>query len=96
MLNPGFWKGRRVFLTGYTGFKGSWLSMWLNVLDVSSAEQIDVERLGIFWILNFSDGHHSLLDTTERAYMPFWSLREGARRLEECGLLTVSNDNVFE
>ena len=70
--------------------------MWLNVLDVSSAEQIDVEPLGVFWILNFSDGHHRLLDTAERANMRFWSLREGARRLEECGLLTVSNDNVFE
>ena len=28
-IDPGFWKGKRVFLTGHTGFKGSWLSMWL-------------------------------------------------------------------
>lgn len=27
-----FWKGKRVFLTGHTGFKGSWLSMWLHAL----------------------------------------------------------------
>jgi CDP-glucose 4,6-dehydratase len=32
MLNRAFWKGRRVFLTGHTGFKGSWLSLWLNSL----------------------------------------------------------------
>ena len=25
----GFWKGRRVFLTGHTGFKGGWLALWL-------------------------------------------------------------------
>jgi CDP-glucose 4,6-dehydratase len=32
MLNRSFWKGRRVFLTGHTGFKGSWLSIWLHTL----------------------------------------------------------------
>jgi len=32
MINSSFWKGRRVFLTGHTGFKGSWLSLWLNTL----------------------------------------------------------------
>ena len=29
MLNPLFWAGRSVLLTGHTGFKGSWLSLWL-------------------------------------------------------------------
>lgn len=29
-VNPEFWHGKRVFLTGHTGFKGSWLSLWLQ------------------------------------------------------------------
>jgi CDP-glucose 4,6-dehydratase len=33
LVNPGrFWAGRRVFLTGHTGFKGSWLALWLHAL----------------------------------------------------------------
>ena len=32
MPDRSFWKGRRVFLTGHTGFKGSWLSLWLDAL----------------------------------------------------------------
>lgn len=32
MLDRSFWKGRRVFVTGHTGFKGSWLSLWLQTL----------------------------------------------------------------
>lgn len=32
VIDPAFWKGRRVFLTGHTGFKGSWLSLWLQAL----------------------------------------------------------------
>jgi CDP-glucose 4,6-dehydratase len=29
LVKNGFWKGRRVFLTGHTGFKGGWLALWL-------------------------------------------------------------------
>lgn len=29
-IDPKFWFGKRVFLTGHTGFKGSWLSLWLQ------------------------------------------------------------------
>lgn len=39
LVNPGlvnpsenFWRGKRVLLTGHTGFKGSWLALWLHRL----------------------------------------------------------------
>jgi CDP-glucose 4,6-dehydratase len=32
-MNPTFWCGKRVFLTGHTGFKGSWLSLWLQSMN---------------------------------------------------------------
>ena len=32
MIENSFWQGKRVFVTGHTGFKGSWVCLWLNVL----------------------------------------------------------------
>lgn len=32
MLDKSFWQGKSVFLTGHTGFKGSWLTLWLDRL----------------------------------------------------------------
>lgn len=32
VIDSNFWKNRKVFLTGHTGFKGSWLSLWLKRL----------------------------------------------------------------
>jgi len=33
-VNPEFWRNKRVLLTGHTGFKGSWLSLWLQSMGV--------------------------------------------------------------
>ncbi|WP_049762617.1 CDP-glucose 4,6-dehydratase [Citrifermentans bemidjiense] len=32
LLDSCFWRGKKVFLTGHTGFKGGWLSLWLSML----------------------------------------------------------------
>jgi CDP-glucose 4,6-dehydratase len=34
MISNSFWQGKRVFLTGHTGFKGGWLSLWLQSMGV--------------------------------------------------------------
>jgi CDP-glucose 4,6-dehydratase len=32
LVNPGFWSRKRVLITGHSGFKGGWLSLWLDRL----------------------------------------------------------------
>ena len=32
VVDPQFWPGKKVFLTGHTGFKGSWLTVWLQAM----------------------------------------------------------------
>ena len=32
MINKKFWKNKKVLITGHTGFKGGWLSIWMNNL----------------------------------------------------------------
>ena len=34
-MNEAFWRDKRVLVTGHTGFKGSWLSLWLQKLGVN-------------------------------------------------------------
>ena len=42
-VDASFWKGKKVYLTGHTGFKGSWLSLWLqNVGALVKGYSLDV------------------------------------------------------
>lgn len=58
-----FWNGRRVFLTGHTGFKGSWLSLWLQQLgaDVSGYALPPPTTPSLFAAANVADGMTSVL-----------------------------------
>ena len=33
VMNIEFWKNKKVFVTGHTGFKGSWLCLWLQHME---------------------------------------------------------------
>lgn len=52
-----------------------------------------VEQLATLWVLNQSDGDHTLLDIAERANMPFAQIRDAAARLSEAGLLVESEES---
>jgi aminopeptidase-like protein len=41
----------------------------------------------MLWMLNLSDGRHSLLDIAERSTLPFDSLKKAADALTASGLL---------
>jgi aminopeptidase-like protein len=46
-------------------------------------------ELAMFWVLNLSDGQHSLLDIAERSKLAFPVVRAAAETLEAAGLLAL-------
>ena len=43
--------------------------------------------MALLWVLNLADGKHSLLETADRAGLPFAAIREAADALLDAGLL---------
>ena len=69
-MTADFWRGRRVFLTGHTGFKGSWLALWLQQAGAQvHGYSIDVPRPGLFDIAGVATGmaSHTLADVRDAA-----------------------------
>lgn len=44
-------------------------------------------QMALLWILNLTDGHHTLLDIAKKANMKFETIHRASGRLQECGLL---------
>ena len=61
-MNPSFWKGRQVFLTGHTGFKGAWLALWLHKLgaDVTAFSLAPPTQPNLFEAARVGDGITSI------------------------------------
>jgi CDP-glucose 4,6-dehydratase len=57
-MDPSFWKGKRVFLTGHSGFKGSWLSLMLQEFDaeITGFALAPPTNPNLFELANVADG----------------------------------------
>ncbi|AQR71518.1 CDP-glucose 4,6-dehydratase [Janthinobacterium sp. LM6] len=62
-MNPAFWQGKRVFLTGHTGFKGGWLSLWLQQLgaDVTGYALAAPTTPSLFEVADVARGMQSII-----------------------------------
>lgn len=60
-VDSSFWKGKKVYLTGHTGFKGSWLSLWLqNMGALVMGYSLDVNtKPALFSLAKVADGMQS-------------------------------------
>ncbi len=62
-MNISFWRGKKVFLTGHTGFKGSWLSLWLQQLgaEVTGYALSPPTDPSLFEVASVTEGMNSVI-----------------------------------
>ena len=71
-MKPEFWRGKRVFLTGHTGFKGSWMSLWLQSLGarVTGYALKPTTNPNLFDVANVAGGMRSVIgDVRDLQYL---------------------------
>jgi CDP-glucose 4,6-dehydratase len=79
-LTPGFWRARRVLLTGHTGFKGTWLALWLQSLgaEVTGFALPPAGERNLFELACAGDGMRSVFADIRDAAACAGALRECA------------------
>ena len=78
VINQNFWRGRRVFLTGHTGFKGAWLALWLQEMgaEVTGYALAPPTKPSLFDAANLSKDMHSIIGDIRDTETLTQSLRE--------------------
>lgn len=61
--DPAFWRGKRVLVTGHTGFKGAWLTLWLQALGatVTGFARAPDQSPALFDLTNCAKSCHSII-----------------------------------
>lgn len=77
-MNSQFWRDRRVFVTGHTGFFGGWLTLWLERLgaDVTGYSLAPPTRPNFFGAVGLSDGISSLTGDIRKLNVLSAAMRE--------------------
>ena len=71
-MQADFWNGKKVLITGHTGFKGSWLSLWLQMLgaNVVGYALKPPSTINLFKLANVAENMISITgDIREQAYL---------------------------
>lgn len=77
MVRRDFWAGRRVLITGHTGFKGSWLSMWLTHMgaEVTGMALAPETSPDLFSVAHASLGMTSIIGDIRDAELVFQTMQ---------------------
>jgi CDP-glucose 4,6-dehydratase len=78
VISKEFWRARRVFLTGHTGFKGSWLALWLQQLgaEVTGYSLAPPTQPNLFETANVARAMRSIIGDIRDAEFLKYSLSE--------------------
>lgn len=78
VVDPAFWASKRVFLTGHTGFKGSWASLWLQQMgaELTGFALAPPTDPSLFEVARVSEGMTSIIGDIRDVELLSRSLRE--------------------
>jgi aminopeptidase-like protein len=65
-----------------------------NLYRSTGGDAVGVEISARLWVLNLSDGKHSILDIAERSGIPFSAVCDAAELLCQNGLLSILHDSA--
>lgn len=80
VVTPSFWQGKRVFLTGHTGFKGSWLSLWLQQLgaEITGFSLLPPTDPSLFALAHVEQGMTSIIGDIRDSVSLLSAMRDAA------------------